>query len=141
MQLPQRREQKTAVVAYSEPLTFGEKIQGRACGRALALAMGWLLMVGVGIHQTWPAQQLPHEVPPKLPRFEDCPTDFDRCFARKLRARVNMAADREAFSEGYAGRVSSHLLIGTGVFSAPFVLSWLWRGRRTIAAKTTKLFI
>lgn len=107
----------------------------------LAVAMLWLLAVGVGIYQGWPAQQLPQEAPPKLPAFEDCPTDFERCFASTLRARMYMAANRQDFSEGYAGRVRTHFLIGTGVFLAPFALSWLWRVRRTIATKTGKLFV
>ncbi|HDS1721607.1 hypothetical protein NPS53_08855 [Pseudomonas putida] len=141
MQLPKRREQKTSVVVYTEQQDPGEKNQIKTCEKAWALAMIWLLVVGVGIHQNWPAQHLPHEAPPKLPRFEDCPTDFDRCFASKLRARVNMATDRETFSDGYSGRVSNHLLIGTGVFLIPFVLSQLWRGRRAIATKTIKLFV
>jgi hypothetical protein len=106
-----------------------------------ALAMLWLLMVGTGIYQAWPAQYLQHEPLPKLPAFQDCPTDFEGCFARAMRTRKNMAADRLEFSEGYASRVRNHLAVGTGVFLLPFGLCWLWRDRRIAGTNIRKLFV
>lgn len=107
----------------------------------LAFAMLWLLTVGLGIYQAWPAQYLQQEVPPKLPALQDCPTDFEDCFARILRVRMNMAADRAEFTDGYAGRVRNHLMIGTGAFLLPFALSCLWRDRRALGTKIRRLVV
>ena len=111
-----------------------------------ALAMVWLLAIGAGVYQTWPAQHLQQEALPELPALQDCPTDFERCFATALKIRMNMGADQLEFSEGYASRVRNHLAVGVGVFLLPFGLSrlmfglsWLWRDRRAVGTKIRNL--
>ncbi|MEW5512029.1 hypothetical protein ABGT16_05350 [Pseudomonas asiatica] len=107
----------------------------------LAFAVVWLLAVGVGIFQAWPAEHLQQQTLPKLPAFEECPSDFEDCFARALRARMNLVVEQLEFTEGYAGRVRNNLLTGAGVFLLPFALAWLWRDRRAVGNKIRKLFV
>lgn len=104
------------------------------------LASCCLFSVGIAVYSTWPAQHLIQEAPPKLPSYEDCPRDFDDCFARVLRKRIRMAEQRDDFCDAYGARVSLHLAKGAGLFLILSGAYWYLRSPRKINQQIRSFF-